>query len=514
MKGIFTEAVWMPIDQVKPYPKNPKKHPPEQVEKIAKSIKAFGFDQPIVVDKDMVIIKGHGRLAASRHLGLTEVPVIVRSDMTENEARASRIADNQTADTYWLMNNLMKELEALYHLDADLELTGFSDREIKTMLPGLLETSEDFAIKGGLEGVVPAQLITGLDGKVGSSVAHAEGSLVEWINKFERILVPCAGDRHGVAALIWAVNNCDKEKIVAFDTNFGQRMWRWHDDYLTYLEGQLSIQIKRAEDRCQDWKDEIKRRGYPTHEQPWCCNTFRYNSYKRRYTENPENTVVIFGFGANPPSELSFRQMGRLDDGAYYAAPFFDKDDKEVLHFSMALGIMLNPLYSVTDQYICPGCPMYGRPDAVFLKEHDLDLWIRWMIYFGRAQFCKEYVDSGAFGKQAIELIGDGAQARETGKYAEFALYLLDCPQPKRQQIREGDDYGWDPEKDAKLPQEGRYDISRGRWWVDVGHSANFKKMMEETERAKAARGDMPLDQYMEIAVAEAKRKAEEEGLT
>lgn len=61
---------WWPIEAVKPYENNVKIHDEEQVEKIAQSIKQFGFDQPIVVDKDGVIIKGHGRTEASRFLGL------------------------------------------------------------------------------------------------------------------------------------------------------------------------------------------------------------------------------------------------------------------------------------------------------------------------------------------------------------------------------------------------------------------------------------------------------------
>lgn len=101
---------WWPIEAVKPYENNVKIHEEEQVEKIAQSIKQFGFDQPIVVDKDGVIIKGHGRTEASRFLGLKKVPVLVRRDLTEEQIKAARIADNRVAisdfDTVGLQNEI------------------------------------------------------------------------------------------------------------------------------------------------------------------------------------------------------------------------------------------------------------------------------------------------------------------------------------------------------------------------------------------------------------------------
>jgi ParB-like chromosome segregation protein Spo0J len=66
----------MRVSEIKPYEKNAKKHPKKQVEQVAKSIKSFGFNQPIVVDKNNVVIVGHGRLEAAKFLNLEDVPVI------------------------------------------------------------------------------------------------------------------------------------------------------------------------------------------------------------------------------------------------------------------------------------------------------------------------------------------------------------------------------------------------------------------------------------------------------
>ena len=119
-------------DELIPYSNNPKEHPEEQVNKIASSIKNYGWDQPIVVDGDGEIIKGHGRLQAAEKLGLDEVPVIWREDLSDAEAKAARIADNKTAESPWDDDLLATELEVLDEFD-DIEL-GFDDGEIDDLL--------------------------------------------------------------------------------------------------------------------------------------------------------------------------------------------------------------------------------------------------------------------------------------------------------------------------------------------------------------------------------------------
>jgi DNA modification methylase len=111
-----------PIDAIKPYAKNAKKHPAKQVEQVANSIKAFGFNQPIVVDEEGVVIVGHGRLEAAKSLGMVEVPVL-RVNLTEGQAKAYRLADNKLNESDWDMELVIEELKGL---DQDmLDLTGF-----------------------------------------------------------------------------------------------------------------------------------------------------------------------------------------------------------------------------------------------------------------------------------------------------------------------------------------------------------------------------------------------------
>ncbi len=112
----------MNIEAIKPYPKNAKKHPNKQVEQIAASIKEFGFNQPIVVDSNNVVIVGHGRLEAAILLGLKEVPTIT-VDLTEDQAKAYRLADNKLNESDWDMNLVIEELKGLS--EPMFELTGF-----------------------------------------------------------------------------------------------------------------------------------------------------------------------------------------------------------------------------------------------------------------------------------------------------------------------------------------------------------------------------------------------------
>ena len=129
----FEMAYW-PVEKLIKYEQNTKTHPDTQIEKIARSIENYGFDQPISVDMSGVIIKGHGRLMAARLLRLDVVPVIIRDDLTIIEAAASRIADNRVAESPWDENLLPLELEMLKENGIDFEDTGFDNDEIEAIL--------------------------------------------------------------------------------------------------------------------------------------------------------------------------------------------------------------------------------------------------------------------------------------------------------------------------------------------------------------------------------------------
>jgi DNA modification methylase len=119
---------------IKPYDKNPRDND-AAVDAVAHSIREYGFRQPIVVDADGVIIVGHTRLKAALKLGLSEVPVHVATDMTPEQIKAYRIADNKVAElATWDMELLPIELSELRGMDVDLALLGFSSEELEKIL--------------------------------------------------------------------------------------------------------------------------------------------------------------------------------------------------------------------------------------------------------------------------------------------------------------------------------------------------------------------------------------------
>lgn len=119
------------IAELKASPNNSRTHSPAQIKKIAKSIKEFGFLNPIITDGKDLIIAGHGRLLAALDAGLTEVPTISAEHLTEQQRRAFMIADNRIAlDAGWDEEILKQELIDLKDFDFDISAIGFDDKEM------------------------------------------------------------------------------------------------------------------------------------------------------------------------------------------------------------------------------------------------------------------------------------------------------------------------------------------------------------------------------------------------
>ena len=143
MTAAMKVEMW-PIDKPVAYANNARMLSPHAVDKVAASIKEFGFRQPIVVDKEGVIAVGHTRLLAAKKLGLSTVPVVVADDLTPAAIKAFRLADNRTAqESSWDYELLAVELEELAEFPEDMMLsTGFDRDEIDGMILDEPEISE------------------------------------------------------------------------------------------------------------------------------------------------------------------------------------------------------------------------------------------------------------------------------------------------------------------------------------------------------------------------------------
>src|SRR3984885_11365942 len=136
-------CMW-PIGRPIPYVRNSRKIPERAIDKVAASIKEFGWRQAIVVDKDGVIICGHTRLLAAKKLALEQVPVHVANNLTPAQVKAYRLMDNRSHDeTDWDFELLGPELLDLQNLGyGNLELTGFDGQEIADFLAGAMSPGQ------------------------------------------------------------------------------------------------------------------------------------------------------------------------------------------------------------------------------------------------------------------------------------------------------------------------------------------------------------------------------------
>lgn len=132
------KVVYRDVSELIPYARNARTHSDEQIERIAASIKEFGWTNPILIDGESGIIAGHGRILAARKLGIEKVPTIELSGLTEAQKRAYIIADNRLAlDAGWDEDILKLEFAELEKEGFELSKTGFSDEEINEMMADL-----------------------------------------------------------------------------------------------------------------------------------------------------------------------------------------------------------------------------------------------------------------------------------------------------------------------------------------------------------------------------------------
>ena len=121
------KIVYRNIRDLKPYKNNAKKHPKEQVERIANSIREFGFTQPVIVDQNNCVVAGHGRILGAKKAGLKQVPTVCLEELTEEQIKAYRLVDNKLNESEWDKKLLDEEIKELFKSDVlDMEVFGFS----------------------------------------------------------------------------------------------------------------------------------------------------------------------------------------------------------------------------------------------------------------------------------------------------------------------------------------------------------------------------------------------------
>lgn len=140
------------ISKLVPYQNNARTHSPAQIQKLRSSLREFGFVNPVIIDRDYNVIAGHGRIAAAREEGITEVPCVFVDHLTEAQKKAYILADNRMAmDAGWDEELLRVELEALEEMGFDLGMTGFDKKELAALFPTEEAKEDDFNVDAELQ---------------------------------------------------------------------------------------------------------------------------------------------------------------------------------------------------------------------------------------------------------------------------------------------------------------------------------------------------------------------------
>lgn len=144
VRNTATEMKQVEISKLVPYVNNARTHSPEQITKLRSSLREFGFVNPVIIDREFNVLCGHGRLAAAKEEGITEVPCVFADNLTEAQKKAYILADNRMAlDAGWDEELLRIELEELQNMDFDMSLTGFSADELADFFGNDDEAKDD-----------------------------------------------------------------------------------------------------------------------------------------------------------------------------------------------------------------------------------------------------------------------------------------------------------------------------------------------------------------------------------
>lgn len=429
---LLDKIEWVNTSSIKPYKGNPKIHSSEQIEGLAGVFTKYGFDVPIVVDEDNVIIKGHARLAAAKKLKWKKVPVIYRKDLTEQQAKASRIADNVVAESYWDMPALIAELEALYNLDdpgVAMIDTGFSDLELKSLLPGILEDEEvDYAAPSAPLEEFSSRMRQ--DGKIGGPALKWEKSTNDiLLNTFDNVIIPVFGGHNDVASVIEAKSHQKNYKIIMLYSHPGCTQFEETLPYLKYVSQVLDVPFVELSPKSDEiFRGRISTQGYPSLDSLWCETGMVMPQIENYLSENGIlNDRTLMVLGSNGESAKQFRRLGKFEQGYLYFCPFLEFTERKLHAYfkkNLPKGLGLHPLYRYLTLIACPGCPLFHPPDYAWQQSDEgaFPMWLKVLEYFGYSKRNRSYRFSGRFDAQLRTILAESIDVRTVLPYADLAM--------------------------------------------------------------------------------------------
>jgi 3'-phosphoadenosine 5'-phosphosulfate sulfotransferase (PAPS reductase)/FAD synthetase len=375
------------VKELIPYIKNIKKHPPKQVNKIAESIRQFGFNIPILLTKENEIIAGHGRLLAAKKIKLEDVPCIYLNDLTPEQIKAFRIADNKVAESEWEEGFLKEELEDLYAMDYDLEFTGFDIPEFKDILVEIFPPEIKQRDYEGTEDDCFS------DEKVKHEILLPEDELKipywEWMNSMDEVYVQFSGGKDSMASLAICLDNLPKDKIKIFHNAIPMDppgLTEWVQEFAKSLDIELIIPGNVISDE-QLFKT-LRKTGLPLNfAKRWCLRVWKIlptNNYiKKNGLHLRSDIVFVEGLrreegGVRATTDP--RSLRKIDNTmtVRMSRPILDMTEDEVFKTIKGKGWKRHWVYDIgLPRLGCIFCFATKRRDWQTLRENAPEIFLK-----------------------------------------------------------------------------------------------------------------------------------------
>ena len=408
------------ITKIFPYPTNVKQHNSNQVSRLATSIATYGFDQPIVVDENNVIIKGHGRYLASQKLELKKVPVVKQTNLTDQEKMASRIADNKVAESDYDNDMLFEELTELNKDGFTLDKLGFKTQTIKAMFSS--KDLTDFGIESPLynkddeeDGGEPTvESNSEQDVYVDADPTHTQIEsfmtsykgdlkylrhmpLIDYLNLHDKILVGVSGGKDSSAGFLWACENLPKDKVVGYFSDLGWGIdWTSAIISIKILEKMTGVKIICSGESNPKvhggFYDSLLQFGYPYSFSCHVRNRIKLRNSKAvqlkyRDEKNPFGIcVMLFVRWSESESRRNiYADRGILKDASmHFGNPLLRWTDTDVCKYLHERNFKLPTAYQHEERMGCLICPNETKKSTITVRKKYPDLWVQQFEWLAR----------------------------------------------------------------------------------------------------------------------------------
>lgn len=401
MKDKLEQYQMVDINKLVPYEQNTKIHSRIQIQKIASSIENYGFDVPIVVDENFMILKGHGRLAALKHLGRKEVAIIMREGLSEAEKKVLALSDNKLAESPWDPKVLITEILELEDT-IDIKDLGFDRKALDRIVPE--DLMEDIT---GFEPIIDKKKIRDenregqmydAEGKrnpfygESSMIAPLEDeslydlNMIDFANWHDDVIVGWSSGKDSSAAAIWCFEHLPKEKIHLIFSNPGYRVeWPQTIAYVDYANDFLQkkygweegIVVTGGNDTT-GLEDLLLQKGFPI---PHMCYvqaqlkliSMKAEETKRGWRDGTRKVVKIIAirWEESKNREREYPQRGKMTDAPYnFMSPIIEWTGTETAKYVYKAGAKLNSLYQFSPRAGCMMCPSSNTVDIYWIKKN------------------------------------------------------------------------------------------------------------------------------------------------